>query len=283
MTIDPASNFDRHASDLFSVAGRVALVTGGSSGIGAMIAHGLHAAGAEVTVVSRDVPVSGSPFRYIRADLAEREGVEQATGEFLAHRDSPNILVNAAGMHASEPIETHGQDIWDDVLGLNLKQPFHLTQLLLDALRRHALPDRPSTVVNIASSAGLHVPSIENYAYSASKAALTHLTRHMARRLAQDHVTVNAIAPGPVPSRMSADTPPEHLAALARTIPLARLGQAEDFAGATQYLCSRAGRYLAGAVLSVDGGMVAALQAAAGRHLALDRSMARLNVRSRTV
>lgn len=259
MTIAAQAAVDRHTADLFSVAGRIALVTGGSSGIGAMIAHGLHAAGAAVTIVSRDPPAEGAPFGHIRADLAEPKGVADAAAAFLARHDRLDILVNAAGMHVSEPIESHRLDSWDAVLGINLRQPFHLTQLLLSALRKHAEADRPSTVVNIASSAGLHVPSIENYAYSASKAALTHLTRHMSRRLAADNVTVNAIAPGPVPSRMFADNPADYLAALARTIPRGRLGEADDFAGAVQFLCSRAGSYQTGTVLSVDGGMIAAL------------------------
>lgn len=259
MTAAAQAVVDRHTADLFSVAGRIALVTGGSSGIGAMIAHGLHAAGAIVTIVSRDPPAEGVPFGHVRADLATPQGVAAAAAGFLASRDRLDILVNAAGMHVSEPLESHRLESWDAVLDLNLRQPFHLTQLLLGALRKHAEAARPSTVINIASSAGLHVPAIENYAYSSSKAALTHLTRHMSRRLAGENITVNAIAPGPVPSRMFGDNPPDYLAALARTIPRGRLGEAEDFAGAVQFLCSRAGSYQTGTILSVDGGMVAAL------------------------
>ncbi len=255
-TPDAADGF---TADLFSVRGRVALVTGGSSGIGAMIARGLHVAGAIVTIVSRDPRPADWPAGHVRGDLASVPGVDAIAAEFARMHDKLDILINAAGMHWAEPIDRFSHDGWNGVLDLNLKQPFFLAQSLLGPLRTAATPDHPARIVNIASSSGLHVPGIENYSYAASKAALIHLSRHMAHRLAGENINVNAIAPGPVPSRMFAETPAEHIELLARKIPRGRFGRDEDFAGAILYLCSRAGAYVTGATLSVDGGMVALL------------------------
>jgi NAD(P)-dependent dehydrogenase (short-subunit alcohol dehydrogenase family) len=249
---------------LFSLEGKVALVTGGSRGIGEMIAHGLVAAGAAVYVASRKLEVceevaadlreAGGQATALQADLSTPEGCEALAARIAEREPALHVLVNNAGATWGAPLGAYPADGFDKVMDLNVRGVFLLTQALLPQLEAAASPADPARVVNIGSVDGLKVPGFDSFAYSASKAAVHHLTRHLARTLAPRHVTVNAIAPGLYPSKMTAYLM-EHADELAAGIPRGRLGEAEDLAGTTIYLASRAGAYTTGAVLPVDGGV----------------------------
>jgi NAD(P)-dependent dehydrogenase (short-subunit alcohol dehydrogenase family) len=253
-------------AELFAVAGRTALVTGGSRGIGLMIARGLVQAGARVIVSSRkadDVRAAAQELaalgecEALPGDVATPEGARQlaeSVGERFAALD---ILVNNAGATWGAPLEEFPHGGWEKVLHTNVEGVFNLTVALLDRLRAAARPEHPARVVNIGSIDGLRTPAAENYSYSASKAAVHMLTRHLARRLAPEHITVNAIAPGPFESKMMAFLldDPETRALVAGQVPLGRIGQPDDVAGLTMFLCSRAGSYVTGAVIPLDGGI----------------------------
>ena len=253
-------------SDLFDVSGKTALVTGGSRGIGLMIARGLVQGGARVIVSSRkreDVERAASELAQlgechaIPGDVATPQGaveLARATEERFA---ALNILVNNAGAAWGAPLEEFPAGGWDKVSHTNVEGVFHLTVALLGALRAAADPAEPARVINIGSIDGLRAPSLENYSYSASKAAVHMLTRHLAKRLAGEHITVNAIAPGPFQSKMTAFflDEPESREAVAQTVPLGRIGRPDDVAGLTLLLASRAGSYLTGTVIPLDGGI----------------------------
>jgi NAD(P)-dependent dehydrogenase (short-subunit alcohol dehydrogenase family) len=223
---------------VFSVAGKRVLVTGGSSGIGAMLVAGFRAAGAEVTSVSRTEGDDVSTEAGCQAIAAAVEG-------------PLDVLVHNAGATAMVPLEDLDDATWDDVLAVNLKAVSHLTRFLLPSLRAAAAPAR---IINIGSLAGERVGNLDNYAYTSSKAALHHLTRHLARRLAPE-ITVNAIAPGPFESKMMAPVLEAHGDAIARSIPLGRIGAPEDIVGAAIYLASPAAAWVTGTVLTLDGGL----------------------------
>jgi NAD(P)-dependent dehydrogenase (short-subunit alcohol dehydrogenase family) len=252
--------------DLFSVRGKTALVTGGSRGIGLMIARALVQAGASVVVSAR----KEGPLREAAAELAELgsceavpadlstpEGTRALAAAVRERFPALHVLVNNAGASWGAPIQMFPDSGWDKVLDTNVKSIFTLTVALLGELRRAATPADPARVINIGSVDGLRVPAMESYPYSASKAAVHMLTRHLAKRLAGDAVTVNAIAPGPFESKMMAFAldDPESRAAVARSVPLGRIGTPEDVAGTTIFLASRAGAYLTGTVIPVDGGI----------------------------
>lgn len=250
--------------ELFDLSGKLALVTGGTQGIGTMIARGLLQAGARVVISSRKADACAeaqrllSEFgdvRTIPADLSRHDECRRLADLVTADSDHLDILVNNAGAMWREPLETFPDEAWDSVLDLNLKAPFWLVQALLPALRRAGTADDPARVVNIGSIAAIHVAESPNYSYAGSKAALHQLTRVLARELGPHHVTVNAVAPGPFPSQMMAAT----LDALGDTIaakaPLRRLGRDDDMAGVAVFLASRAGSYLTGTVIPVDGGI----------------------------
>jgi NAD(P)-dependent dehydrogenase (short-subunit alcohol dehydrogenase family) len=253
-------------STLFSVAGKVALVTGGSRGIGRMIAEGLVRSGATVYLSARKADACAAtaeelgalgPCTSLPADLSTRDGVRRLAAELTEREPALHILVNNAGATWGAPVEDYPDEAWDKVLATNVKAPFHLTADLLGALRAAGSPEDPARVVNIGSVDGIRVPATDNYAYAASKAAVHMVTRQLAHRLASEHVTVNAIAPGPFPSKMMAFVLDaeggEEL--VASTVPLGRIGRPEDVAGAALFLTSRAGSYLTGAVIPVDGGL----------------------------
>lgn len=250
--------------DLFSIEGKVALITGGSRGIGEMIARGYVAAGAKTYIVSRNAEAcealatelgkSGTCVP-LAADLGTPEGIE-ALSRTLAERETKlDILVNNAGANWAAPVDEYPQSGWDKVLNLNLKSVFFLTQSLLPLLRAAGTHDDPARVINTGSIDGLHAPGLETFAYSASKAGVHHLTRVLAKRLAPDHITVNAIAPGPFESKMMAQTLKSFGDAIAEACPLKRIGKPEDMAGIAIYFGSKAGAYVTGTVIPVDGGI----------------------------
>jgi NAD(P)-dependent dehydrogenase (short-subunit alcohol dehydrogenase family) len=248
---------------LFSVEGKVALVTGGSRGIGLMIARGYAAAGARVYVASRKREACEAAAAELSklgtclplpADLATPAGCV-ALAEALAEREPRvHVLVNNAGANWGAPLESYPDEAFDKVLNLNVKAAFRLTVALLPRLRAAAAPGDPARVINIGSIDGIAVPLLETYAYSTSKAALHHLTRHLARRLAPE-VTVNAVAPGPFESKMMEATLERFGDAIRSSNPMKRIGEPEDMAGVAIYLASRAGAYVTGTILPVDGGI----------------------------
>ena len=247
---------------LFSVKGRVALVTGGSAGIGRMIAQGLAAAGARVYICARNADkvmaaAAALPGEVIGVpgDVSTLAGIEALVADLAARESALHILVNNAGTLSDAPIDAFTEDQWDSVLDLNLKTPFFLLQKLLPLLRAGALPDRPSTVINIGSVGALKIGPREVYSYQASKGAIHWLTRSLAKKLAADHITVNAIAPGFFESDMTVFTSDAMRKMVESMVPRGRTGLAEDMAGAAIYLASRAGAYVTGSVLPVEGGL----------------------------
>ncbi|TMA39129.1 MAG: SDR family oxidoreductase [Deltaproteobacteria bacterium] len=250
--------------DLFSIAGKTALVTGGSRGIGLMIARGFVEAGARVYISSRKADVcdrvaaelaQAGTCISLPADVATEAGARGLADAVAAREQALDILVNNAGANWGAPLAEYPDSAWDKVLALNVKSVFHLSRLLLPLLERAARPGDPARIINVGSIDGLHVPVLETYAYSASKAAVHHMTRVLARRLAPHGVTVNAVAPGPFESKMMAETLQRFRDAIVSSCPLGRIGEPEDMAGVAIYLASRAGAYLTGAVIPVDGGI----------------------------
>jgi NAD(P)-dependent dehydrogenase (short-subunit alcohol dehydrogenase family) len=252
-------------NDLFDLTGKRALVTGGSRGIGLMIARGFVEAGVDVTISSRKAEVCDAvaaelneigPCRSVPADLSTEAECRRLAQHVAAAGDGRlDILVNNAGATWGAPMADFDDAAWDRVLDLNVKGVVHLTRFLRDALAAAATPEDPSRVINIGSIDGLHVPLMETYSYSASKAAVHQLTRVLASRLAPDLITVNAIAPGPFESKMMASTLEAFGEEIRRSVPLGRIGEPSDMAGTAIFLCSTAGRYLTGTVIPVDGGL----------------------------
>jgi NAD(P)-dependent dehydrogenase (short-subunit alcohol dehydrogenase family) len=250
--------------DLFSIEGKVALVTGGSRGIGEMIARGYVENGARVYISSRKAKAceemaaelsKGGTCVALPADLSSRDEARRLAAELAAREPALHILVNNAGANWGAPVEEYPDEAWDKVLALNVKGIFHLTVALLPQLEAAASAEDPARVINIGSIDGIQVPVLETYAYSASKAAVHQLTRVLARKLAARDVTVNAIAPGPFESKMMAATLEAFGDSIAASCPRKRIGTPEDMAGAAIYLASRAGAYVTGAVIPVDGGI----------------------------
>jgi NAD(P)-dependent dehydrogenase (short-subunit alcohol dehydrogenase family) len=250
--------------DLFDLGGKVAVVTGGTRGIGLMMARGLLQAGARVYVSSRKKEAGDAAVEELSAvgkvtslpaDLSREDECLRLAAEVGEREDELHILVNNAGATWGEPLSTFPTSAWDKVLDLNLKAPFFLTRAFLPLLEDGASQDDPARVVNIGSIDGLHVPPMHTYSYSASKAALHHLTRVLARELGPRHITVNAVAPGPFESKMMAETLRSFGPQIAERAPLRRIGRPDDMAGVVVYLTSRAGAYVTGAVIPVDGGI----------------------------
>jgi NAD(P)-dependent dehydrogenase (short-subunit alcohol dehydrogenase family) len=251
-------------SDLFCVSGKVALVTGGTSGIGLMIARGLVEHGARTYIVGRNVEtceataaqlrVGQGDCRALPGDLSTNAGVEAVAAGLVARESTLDILVNNAGAMYDAPIEQFSEEGWDSVADLNLKSVFFLTQKLLDPLRAAARERGLASVINIGSVGGLRVGPKENYSYQAAKAGLHHLTGSLAKRLGPENITVNAIAPGFFASRLT-QIPAAQLPAVLSAVPRRRMGEPDDMVGAVIYLASRAGSFVTGAVIPVAGGM----------------------------
>ena len=251
-------------SKLFSIEGKVALITGGSRGIGLMIARGYVDAGAKVYISSRKRDVCDQVAKElstaglcisIPADLSSEAGVEELARELGSREPELHVLVNNAGANWGAPLAEFPGSAFDKVLALNVKAVFLLTQQLLQPLEKAARPGDPARVINIGSADGIRPPLLETYAYSASKAGLHQLTRHLARRLAAQNITVNAVAPGPFQSKMMEATIEKFRDQIISGVPLGRIGEPEDMAGIAIYLASRAGAYITGSIISVDGGM----------------------------
>ena len=249
--------------NLFSVEGKVVLVTGGSRGIGEMIARGYVENGAKVYISSRKAEVCDRVAEELSEygtcislpfDLGGMAGIEGLANAVKERESRLDVLVNNAGATWGAPIDEYPEDGWDKTVDLNVKSIFFLTQKLLPLLRAAATAEEPSRVINIASVNGIEPPALETYAYSTSKAGCIMLTRHLAKRLAPEHILVNAIAPGPFPSKMMAATLAQAGDAIAKSNPRGRIGQPEDIAGVAIFLSSRASAYTTGAVVPCDGG-----------------------------
>jgi NAD(P)-dependent dehydrogenase (short-subunit alcohol dehydrogenase family) len=253
---------------LFLLHGRTALVTGGSRGLGKMIASGLLAFGARVYIASRDraaceacareLSANGGTCIALPADLATCAGIRQLAAELRSREAVLHLLVNNAGQARVAPIDSFSEEDWYEVMDVNLKAPFFLSQALLDLLRRGASADRPAKILNISSVDGIRLNARGTYSYAASKAGLVHLTEQMAAHLVGEHILVSGIAPGAFVSDMNVAAR-DHGQLLAARIPAKRIGRAEDIAGAAIFLASRAGDYVVGATLAVDGGFTHAL------------------------
>jgi NAD(P)-dependent dehydrogenase (short-subunit alcohol dehydrogenase family) len=250
-------------TDLFSLAGRTALITGGSRGIGRMIAAGFLRAGARVYISSRKTAACDAaaaelsalgPCVSLPADVSTAAGIRSLVAAYGAREPHLDILVNNAGAAWGAPFDEFPESGWDKVVDLNLKTPFFLTQALHGALKAAAARGPRAKVIHIASIDGVSVNPQETYSYAASKAGLIHLTRRMALRLAPDGIVVSAIAPGAFASDMNRDAR-DRGDEIAQRIPAGRIGTDEDMAGAAIYLASRAGDYVLGSTLIVDGGV----------------------------
>jgi NAD(P)-dependent dehydrogenase (short-subunit alcohol dehydrogenase family) len=258
---------------LFGLGGKTALVTGGTRGIGMMIARGLLQAGAHVVLSSRKADAcehavaalsAFGEVRAVAADLSRQDECQRLAADVLARTDTLDILVNNAGATWGEPLETFPAAAWNRVLDLNVKSPFWMVQALLPALRKAGTQDDPARIINIGSIDGIHVSPMTTYSYSTSKAAIHQLTRVLAKELGPQHITVNAVAPGPFPSKMMAATLEAFGDAIAASAPLRRIGRDDDMAGIAIFLASRAGSYLNGAVIPVDGGIATTASGTAG-------------------
>ena len=260
--------------ELFNIAGKTALVTGGSRGIGEMIAAGLLANGVTVYISSRKADVCdataerlsqeyGGTCVSLPADLSNLEGIDSLVAGLKEHTDSVDILVNNAGASWGATIEEFPENGWDKVMDTNVKGVFFLTQRLLPMLETNATSDDPSRVINIGSVDGLTAPAWDTFSYSTSKAAVHHLTRHLAAHLTRRHITVNAIAPGPYPTWMlstgvgtGGDVEGTDWDMIGRGNPRGRVGTPEDITGLVVFLSSRAGSYTVGETITTDGGQI---------------------------
>ena len=253
--------------DLFSLKGRVALVTGGSRGIGKMIAAGFLSYGAaKVYITARKAGPCEATAKELSAahdgecialpiDISTVEGCNKLAGEIIRLEPKLDILVNNAGAAWGAEFDEFPESGWDKVMDLNVKSVFFLTKALHKPLRAAASRERPAKVINIASILGILVDPLENYPYVTSKAAVIHLTRQMASKLIKEHINVTAIAPGAFASDMNRAAR-DHADDVAARVPSGRIGTIEDMAGTAIYLASRAGDYVVGNTIAVDGGVV---------------------------
>lgn len=256
-------------SNLFDLSGKVALVTGGATGIGRMATEGLAAAGARVLIASRKADACEAVAKEINAmgypgsvegfggDVASQEGVEALAAEVASRTDALHILMNNAGRTWGSPLGQFPWDGWSKVNDLNLAGMFQLTQALLPMLEASTSFDNPARVVNVGSVMGDVPKGAGAYSYSVSKAGVHHMTRILGNELAERHITVNALAPGPFESKMTAFAlaDEDKASRTADGVPLRRLGAPSDVAGTMQFLCSTAGSYVTGAIIPISGGI----------------------------
>ena len=252
---------------LFNIQDKVAVVTGGSRGIGEMITAGFLANGTKVYISARKAPALVDKAKELSdkynqecipmpCDLSSMEGIEEFTNEIQNKEKGIDFLINNAGAAWGEPLESFSEGGWDKVMDLNVKSLFFLTQKFKNLLINNASEEDPSRVINIGSIDGLNVPSMETYSYGASKAAVHHLTRVLAAKLVKENILVNAIAPGPYPSAMLGAAVNHDYSEIAKRNPRKRVGTPEDMAGLAIFLCSRAGAYTVGETITSDGGIV---------------------------
>lgn len=255
-------------TSLFDVSGKIAVVTGGSSGIGAMMARGLLENGVKVYITARKADRLQAKAEElsefgeciaIPSDLSNVEGIESFAAEVAKHESKIDILINNAGTNWFAPIESFPEKGWDKVMDINIKSIFFATQKFLPLLKAAGTQDGPARVVNIASINGIRNSGMQSYAYSASKSGVLHLTEHLATDLAPYHVNVNAIAPGLFPSDMTKElVENDEMTKMAlKQIPRGRLGEPGDIAGTALYLCSPASSWMTGQAIVLDGGMIA--------------------------
>ncbi len=249
--------------DLFSIRGKVALITGGSRGIGEMIARGYVANGAKVYISSRkgsDCAALAEELSQfgeciaLPADLGRMDEIERLGAELEKRESKLDILINNAGASWGAPFDEFPESGWDKVMDLNVKSVFFLTQRLVKLLEAAATPDDFARVINIGSIDGIHISPIETYSYSASKAAVNHMTKMMAKFLAERNIAVNGIAPGYFPSKMTAGIAEDDAKATLEATPMKRRGAPHDMAGIAIYLASKASSFVCGSVIPVDGG-----------------------------
>ncbi len=253
--------------NLFDISGKVALVTGGSRGIGEMIAEGFVANGVKTYISSRKAEACDATAGRlseqgdcisIPADLSASDGIAALVSEIKSREDRLDILVNNAGATWGAPIEEFPESAWDKVMDINVKGPFFLTQALLPLLEKSATPEDPARIIMVGSVDGLNVNKLPTFSYGPSKAAVHHLARTLASHLADRNITANAIAPGPFPSKMMARTLERFGEQIRNGVPLKRIGEPTDMAGAAIFLASKASSYVTGVVIPVDGGVVGA-------------------------
>ena len=251
-------------SDLFALTGKRVLITGGAQGLGHMIAQEFLRRGAHVTMTSRTEEVSRQaaeelgtlgPCTGLVADLSTPEGAVALADQVKTSGEPLHILINNAGKSAGGLIETLPDQSWPDLMSINVQTPFTLVRELLPLLRAAATSDDPARIVNLGSFAGHTLPLRPTFSYSASKAAVHHLTRMLAAELAPSNITVNAVAPGYFTTRMTSAIPKSHMDEMPGIVPLGRLGKPDDIAASCVYLCSMAGAYVTGVLLPVDGGL----------------------------
>ena len=254
--------------ELFSVKDKIVLVTGGSRGIGEMIAEGFLSNGAKVYITSRkenDIKETatrlkekyGGTCEPISCDISNIKGIENLFEEFSKKERNLDVLVNNAGAVWGEPLHKFSEDGWDKVMDLNVKSIFFMVQKFLDLLKKNTTSDNPARIINIGSIDGINTPYYENYSYSVAKSAVHKLTSVLAAKLIKDNIICNAIAPGPFPSKMLGSAVEHDYSIISKKNPSGRVGRPEDIAGLAIFLASRAGQYTVGETITCDGGLVA--------------------------
>ena len=253
--------------NLFDLKGKIALVTGGSRGIGAMIAEGFVKNGVKTYITSRKAQACDMKAKELSefgecisvpTDLTDMDEMNKLVSHIKDREDNLNILVNNAGAAWGASFDDFPENGWDKVMDTNVKSVFFLTQKLVDILESSASASDPSRIINIGSIDGLGIPRAETYSYPASKAAVHQLTRVLANRLANRNININAIAPGPFQSNMMAHTLEEYGEEIKSSVPRGRIGIPEDMAGTSIFLCSKASSYITGTIIPVDGGSLIA-------------------------
>ncbi len=256
-------------NEIFGLSGKTALITGGGSGIGAMMAEGFAHAGARVIICSRKLHQVEETAAAINAtnpagsveafsgDVSSEEGIDAIVAEVTSRTDKLNILVNNAGISWGAPLGQFPHSAWEKVMNVNVAGLFHLTQQLLPLLSAASSDADPARVLNLGSVMGKHPLGDGAYSYSASKSAVHHMTAILGKELAGQRITVTALAPGPFQSKMTAfaTAKEEQAKAVGGDVPLGRIGAPSDVQGASLFLCSKAGAYVTGAILPLDGGI----------------------------